>query len=283
MGHRAWLGLGLGAAAILVGVVILLPTILVRLHPPEVREPGEWRFTHRVAPVAGMTVTQRILTAEHEFTIVRSDDDVAQCTVDLSLGTVTSTRSPVDPTGPSTERAVRIRGWSGRYVDDPSRDPYVTFPYAAGARATITCTRQAIPPATLLTVAEAVRFEDARIRLPFTIRALPEGYRIYSVEEDTGRGTEVLSLSLQPVDRASIPSVVVRSGGDGPADRCLVEPTPGRSRSGQVCLSTRWSAEEAPGAQAVAQQSLDRVAERIEPAPDASDPATWFDAVDLPR
>jgi hypothetical protein len=283
MGHRAWLGVGLAAAALLVGVVILLPTVLVRLDPPEVREPGEWRFTHRVTPVAGMTVTQRILTADHEFTIVRSDDDVAQCTVDLSLGTVAPNPSPVDLNRPATERAVRIHGWTGRYVDDPTSDPYVTFPYAAGADATITCTRLAIPPATLLAVARAVRFEDARIRLPFTIRTLPAGYRIYSVEEDTGSGAEVLSLSLQPVDRASIPSVVVRSGGDGPADRCLGEPTPGRSRSGRLCLSTRWSAEDAPGAQAVAQQALDRVAERIEPAADPTDPATWFDAVDLPR
>jgi hypothetical protein len=269
--------------AILVGIVILLPIILVRLHPPEVRQPGEWRFTHRVGPVTGMTAIRRILTTDHEFTIVRSDADVAQCTVDLSRGTVDLTRDTVDPRTTVTARSVRIHGWSGRYVDDRSRDPSVAWEYAPGARATVTCTRQAISAATLLVVAEAVRFEDARIRLPFRIRTLPEGYRVYSVDEDTSTGTDVVSLSLQPVDRASIPSVVVRYGGDGTASRCLGDSTPGASRTGRVCLSTRWSAEEAPGAQAIAQQSLDQVAEQIEPAADPTDPTTWFDAVDLPR
>ncbi|HEY5787289.1 MAG TPA: hypothetical protein VIT65_21195 [Microlunatus sp.] len=283
MGHRARLGLGLGAAAIVVGVVILLPTIVVRLHPPDVREPGEWRFTHRVEPVAGMTVTRRILTTDHEFSIVRSDADVAQCTVDLTRGTVEVTRDTVDPRKTIAARSVRIHGWRGRYVDDRSLDPSVTWEYAPGARATVTCTRQAISAATLLVVAEAVRFEDARVRLPFTIRTLPEGYRIYSVDEDTSTGTDIVSLSLQPVDRASIPSVVVRYGGDGTASRCLGDSTPGVSRTGRVCLSTRWSAEEAPGAQAIAQRSLDQVAERIEPATDPTDPTTWFDAIDLPR
>ena len=283
MGHRAWLGLGLGAAAILVGVVILLPTVLVRLHPPEVRQPGEWRFTHRVEPFAGMTVTRRILTTDHEFTIVRSDADVAQCTVDLTRGTVEVTRGTGDPRTTVTTRSVRIHGLSGRYVDDRSQDPSVTWEYAPGARATVTCTRQSIPPATLLVVAEAVRFEDSRIRLPFRVRELPEGYRVYSLDEDTGSGTDVVSLSLQPVDRASIPSVVVRYGGGGAASRCLGDSTPGASRTSRVCLSTRWSAEDAPGAQATEQQSLDRVAERIVLAPELADRSTWFDAVDLPR
>ena len=84
MGRRGWLGVGLAAAAILVAAVILLPTIMVRLHPPDVRDPGEWRFSHRLEPVAGMTVTRRILTPDHEFTIVRADAEVAQCTVDLT-------------------------------------------------------------------------------------------------------------------------------------------------------------------------------------------------------
>ena len=276
MGRRGWLGVGLAAAAILVAAVILLPTIMVRLHPPDVRDPGEWRFSHRLEPVAGMTVTRRILTPDHEFTIVRADAEVAQCTVDL-------TQDGVDAPTTVTGRAVRIRGWSGRYVDDRSRDPYLTWEYAPGARVTVTCTRQLIAGATLLVVAEAVRFEDTRIRLPFRVRALPEGYRIYSLDEDTGSGTDVLSLSLQPVDRASIPSVVVRYGDDGAVSRCLGDSVPGTSRAGRVCLSTRWSAEESPGTQAIEQQSLDRVAERIEPVTDPRDPTTWFDAIDLPR
>ncbi len=282
MGHRAWLGLGLAAAAILVGVVILLPTVLVRLYPPELRQPGEWRFTHRLEPVAGMTVSRRILTTDHELTILRSDADVAQCTVDLTRATVDPADGPA-PIPPDTGRSVRIHGWSGRFVDEPSRDPYLTWDYAPEGRATVTCTRQAIPPSTLLVVAEAVRFEDARVRLPFTVSALPAGYRIYSLDADTSGGTEVVSLILQPVDRASIPSVVVRYGSAEAAERCLGDPAPGTSRAGRVCLSTRWSAEDAPGAQAIVQQSLDRVAQRIEPAPDPADPNSWFDAVDLPR
>ena len=178
---------------------------------------------------------------------------------------------------------MRIHGWSGRYVDDRSRDPSVTWEYAPGARATVTCTRQSIPPATLLVVAEAVRFEDSRIRLPFTLRALPEGYRIYSLDEDTGSGTDVVSLSLQPVDRASIPSVVVRYGGGGAVSRCLV--TPPRARVEPVGSASPRAGRPRthPGAQAIVQQSLDRVAERIVLAPELADRSTWFDAVDLPR
>ena len=86
MGRRGWLGLGLAAVAILVAAVILLPTIMVRLYPPDVREPGEWRFTHRVEPVEGLQVGQRILTADEEFTILQAEDEVAQCTVDADPG-----------------------------------------------------------------------------------------------------------------------------------------------------------------------------------------------------
>ena len=267
----ARLGLGLAVAAVVVTVAILLPTIVVRLQPPELREPGEWRFTHRVEPVAGMTVTRRILTTDQELTIVRSDEDVAQCTVDVTAG-------PVDPARDDRpDRSVWINWWRGRFVDQRSQDPYLTWEYAPQARATITCTRPEIPPATLLDVARAVRFRGAdQIRLPFTFSDLPQGYRIYSLEEDTTSGTAVLSVVLQPVDRASIPSIVVSYGSDAAADRCL-------GGDGGVCLTTRWSAEEAPGAQYVVQKSLDRVAERIELAPDPSDPTTWFDAEDLPR
>ena len=181
--------------------------------------------------------------------------------------------SPVDLNRPATERAVRIHGWTGRYVDDPTRDPYVRFPYAAGADATITCTRQAIPPATLLAVAEAVRFRDTRVPLPFTLRSLPDGYRIYSIDSDSR--SDIVSLTLQPVDRASIPSVVVRYGSDEAAHRCVGE-------AGQVCLSTRWSAEDAPGSQGIVRRSLDQVGARIVLAPEPADRSTWFDAIDLP-
>ena len=273
MGHRAWLGVGLAGAALLVGAVLLLPTILVRLNPPEVREPGEWRFTHRVAPVAGMTVTQRILTADHELTIVQSDDDVAQCTVDVTRDDSTP-GAAARRSRPVAQRAVRIHGWTGRYVDDRPQDPYLTWEYAPGARATVTCSRGPISPETLLDVAEAVRFRDTRVPLPFTLRAMPEGYRIYSIDSDSR--ADVVSLTLQPVDRASIPSVVVRYGTDEAAHRCLGE-------AGQVCLSTRWSAEDAPGTQGIVRRSLDQVGAQIVLAPDPADRSTWFDAVDLPR
>lgn len=267
----AWLGLGLVAAAFVVMVAILLPTIVVRLQPPELREPGEWRFTHRLEPVAGMTVIRRILTRDQELTIVRSDDDVAQCTVDLTPGRANPARDD------RSEKSVWINGWRGRSVDGRSQDPYVTWEYAPRARATVTCTRPEIPPATLLAVARAVRFRGAdRIRLPFTFAELPRGYRVYSLEEDTSSETAVLSVGLQPVDRASIPSVVVSYGSDDVADSCL-----GEAR--EVCLTTRWSAEEAPGAQQIVRQSLARVAEQIELAADPSDPTTWFDGADLPR
>jgi hypothetical protein len=279
-----------GAAVALVTVLLLLPTIIVRLQPPELREPGEWRFTHRLEPVPGMTVIRRILTADQELTILRSDADVAQCTVDLTRSTGDVTQGQEEPPRTTTARSVRIRGWTGRYVDGRSQDPYVTWGYAPGGRATVTCTRGAIPAATLLATAKAVHFEDAPIRLPFTFDALPEAYRIYSLDQDTSSRDDVLSVSLQPVDGASLPSIVVRYGSDEAAYRCLGDPHTGTTRarsttprSGRVCLTPRWSAEDAPGAGDIVRQSLDRVAERIELSADPADPRTWFDAIDLPR
>lgn len=273
MGRRGWLGVGLAAATILVAAVILLPTIMVRLYPPDVREPGEWRFSHRVEPVAGLQVGQRILTADEEFTILQAEDDVAQCTVELTRGDA-APAAAASGARPVAQRAVRIHGWTGSYVDDRLQDPYLLWEYAPGARATVTCTREAISPETLIDVAEAVRFRDSRIPLPFTLRAVPEGYRIYSIDSDDR--ADLVSLTLQPVDRASIPSVVVRYGSDEAAYRCLGE-------AGQVCLSTRWSAEDAPGTQSIVRRSLDQVGAQILLAPEPADRSTWFDAIDLPR
>ena len=256
----------------MVAAVLLLPTIMVRLYPPDAREPGEWRFTHRVEPVGGLQVGQRILTADEELTILQAEDEVAQCTValtrdDAAPGAAARSARPV------AQRAVRIHGRMGSYVDDRPQDPYLTWAYAPGARATVTCTRGAISPATLRDVADAVRFRDTRVLLPFTLRAVPEGYRIYSIDSDSR--SDIVSLTLQPVDRASIPSVVVRYGSDEAAHRCLGE-------TGQVCLSTRWSAEDAPGSQGIVRRSLDQVGARIVLAPEPADRSTWFDAIDLP-
>ena len=193
MGRRGWLGLGLAAVVILVTVVLLLPTIMARLHPPDVREPGEWRFTHRVEPVAGTAVGQRILTADEELTILQAEDEVAQCTVDAEPG---RRRRRVPRRGardrsPSARSA--IHGRIGSYVDDRPQDPYLTWAYAPGARATVTCTRGAISPATLRDVADGRALRRHPGPAPVHLRALPEGYRIYSIDSDSR--ADIVSLS----------------------------------------------------------------------------------------
>jgi hypothetical protein len=266
-----WLGLGFGLAALLLAGVLVLPSMVLRLVPPELRAPGEWRFTHRVEPVAGMVVTQRILTADEELTILNPDPagpDLAVCTVEVRFA-APEPASPLD-------RPVRIRAWRAVSVDESDSDPRVTWSYAAGRRASVYCSRDGISSSTLLAVAKAVRFTDSRVRLPFTFDSLPRDYQVYSIDEYTGHGSDIVSLGLQPIDRASIPSIAVRYGSSEAAHRCLGE-------AGQICLSVRWSAEEAFGAEATVRQSLDRVSDRIRPAPDLADRSTWFDAVDLPR
>jgi len=80
------------------------------------------------------------------------------------------------------------------------------------------------------------------------------------------------------VAELEVPSVIVSYGLSQAADHCV------RPREAQrVCLSSSWSAEDAPFASARANQTVDSIADRLELAADLADRSTWFDATDLPR
>jgi hypothetical protein len=279
--RRGWVGLGLVVAATVAAAAVLLPSVLLRVDPPEVRVPGEWRFTHHLRRSSGWSVDQRILNPDHEYTVVEAASGVEPTRCIVSLG-----GGPLSAGVRSRGRPERIAHWQGYYVERRFEEPRLTWEYAPGAVATVSCF-QDVAPATLVSVAEAVRFEDSRVRLPFMIGSLPTGYEVASIDE-RGAGTRV-GVTLQPTESMAVPSVIVWYGGDEPADRCVsadgsrrtggeIGPTGGPG----VCLTASWSAEEAPYALGRVQRALDQVQDRLRLAPDLTDRTTWFDALDLP-
>ena len=274
MGRRGWLGLGLAAVAILVAVVILLPTIMVRLYPPDVRAAGRvalhpprragrgdaGRPAH---PDGGRGVHHPPGRGRCRAVHRRTDPGWTPRRLPQRRS---ARRSPSAPSA--------IHGGPGRYVDDRSQDPYLTVGRTRpGARATVTCTREAISPETLLDVAEAVRFRDTRVPLPFTLRAVPEGYRIYSIDSDSRcRRRESHPATRRPgVDPVRRGALRQRRGR---------VPLPRRGRSGLPV--DPLVGRRRPGSQGIVRRSLDRVGARIVLAPEPADRSTWFDAIDLP-
>lgn len=287
---RRWIGAGVAALALSAAVVVALPTILLRLDPPAVRAEGTWRFSHLLEPVDGWSIRQRILTESLEMTILEGPetaDGPGQCTVVLSQepavdpGNRTADRAPDRTPG----RTVRVGAWRAAYEHTSGPDPSLTWEYAPGRTAEVTCVRATGWERALPALARAVRFEASAVRLPFTLDGLPTGYRIHSVEETWAGGSgadsvggdetdiDSVALGLQPLDGGSTPSVWIRWGDTATAQRLV----------GAVGLSTRWSSEEAPNTQSIITRSLDAVADRLRVVPDPSDRSGWFDATELPR
>jgi hypothetical protein len=272
--RRAAIGLGLGLAATAVAVVIMLPQLILRLDPPELREVGEWHFTHVVEPAdSSWAVVQRILEADREYTMVAIPDPggtTLTCVVTLTRGSL--------PDGvTSTAQPVRVRHRSGFYVDDPSDQPKIVWVYAEGALAGVSCYED-VPEATLLTVAEAVDFDDSRVRLPFLVDTLPTGFHISSIDERrSGAG---VAVTLTPEARSAMPSVTVWAGSENAGDRCLPAAA---TRAEKICLTSARTVQDAPYPPGRIQQAMDAVEATLRLAADPADRSTWFDAVDLPR
>ena len=152
--RRRLIGAGLLAGALVVTAAVVLPSLTVRLVPPDVREPGEWRFSHRVELADGWALEQRRLTRDTEQTVIRlptTNGDPGSCTVLL-----------VDRAEPVSRLAethpVTVRGREATYVDDPELDPYVFWSYADGRYAAVSCSRLVTPESLQLQVADAVVF-----------------------------------------------------------------------------------------------------------------------------
>ena len=283
-GHRRRLiGAGLLAGALVVTAAVVLPSLTVRLVPPDVREPGEWRFTHRVELADGWALEQRRLTHDTEQTVIRlptTNGDPGTCTV--LLADLAEPLSPLAETHPVT-----VRGRDASYVDDPELDPYLIWSYADGRYAAVSCSRLVTPESLQLQVADAVVFAGDRPRLPFTLTARPAGHRLQSISWSPGPTEEVV-LELAADDAFGAPGVWVGYGREQPADRCLgpadvqwTASTVG-PRPDEVCLTASWSTEDPAAVGVATAKALDEVAGLVRIADDPADPRSWFDAADLP-
>ncbi len=281
--RRRLVGAGLLVGALVVVGAVVGPTLASRLLPPDLREPGAWRFSHRIALADGWSIEQRLLTVDTEQTVIQlptTNGDPGSCTV-LLVHRV----GPVSPQAQS--HPVRVRGHDATYVDDPEIDPYVVWSYADSHDAVVSCSRLVTPESLQLQVADAVVFTGERMRLPFTLTARPAGYRLDSLSW-TGARSEQVVLTLVPEDPTA-PWVRVSSGGEEPADRCFV--TDGSVRSAQtvggrpdeVCLTAVTPTATSPDSSTDTTVALDEVSGLLRRASDPADPDTWFDATDLPR
>jgi hypothetical protein len=272
-------GAGLLAGALVVTAAIVLPSLAVRLVPPDVREPGEWRFSHEVELADGWVLEQRRLTRDTEQTVIRlptTNGDPGTCTVLLI--------HRVEPVSRLAEtHQVTVRGQDATYVDDPELDPYVVWSYATGRYAAVSCSRLVTAESLQLQVADAVVFAGDEPRLPFTLSARPPGYRLESISWTGPAAREVL-VELAPDDVSAAPTIVVSSGRPEPADRCFPADGTVRTartvvpRSDEICLTTSWSTQDP-----AAGRALDEVSGLLLRATDVTDPRTWFDADDLPH
>lgn len=270
--RRAAIGLGLVLAATAVAAMIMLPAIMIKLDPPELREVGEWRFTHVVEPADGWAVVQRILETDREYTVVAMPDaggTTVTCVVSLTRGSL-----PGEVT--NTGQPVRIGYRSGFYVVNPSDTPKIVWEYAEGASAGVSCFED-VPEATLLTIAEAVEFQDSRVRLPFLVATLPTGFHISSIDEQ--RSGAAVAVTLTPEARSGLPSVTVWAGSETAGDRCLLASA---TRAQKICLTSARTVQDAPYPTGRIRQAMDAVEATLRLAADPADRSTWFDAIMLP-
>lgn len=277
--RRRLVGAGLLVGALVVIGAVAGPTLAGRLLPPDLRDPGEWRFSHRVALADGWSIEQRLLTPDREQTVIQlptTNGDPGSCTVTL-------TEQP-DLVSPETEtHPVRVAGHDATYVDDPRADPAVVWSLADGHDVTVSCSRLVTAESLQLQVADAVVLDADRARVPFTLTARPAGYRIAMVSW-SGPGAREVLVELAPDDVSAAPTIVVSSGRPVPADRCF--PADGTVRTArtvvprpdEICLTASWSTRDP-----AAGRALDEVSGLLQRAADVTDPRTWFDADALPR
>lgn len=284
-GHRRRLvGVGLLVGALVVTGAVAGPTLAVRLLPPDLREPGEWRFSHRVALADGWSIEQRLLTADEERTVVQlptTNGDPGSCTVTLT--------GRLDPVPPDAEtHPVRVAGHDATYVDDPRTDPAVVWFPDDDHAVVVGCSRLVTAESLHLQVADAVVFDREPMGVPFTLTDRPEGYRIAMVSWFGPAGADV-AVELTPDDVVAAPSVLVTRGLPEPADRCLLADGAARSavtvvpRDDEICLRASWSTDGTTVAGRSTQRALDEISGLLRSAPDPADPSTWFAADDLPR
>ena len=274
----------LAALAFAVVAAVLLPTVVQSHLPVEVRPAGEWRYSHEVKLATGWKLLSRSIDPEVETTVQQvptSADDPADCTVLVRVAGVL-------PDLPSSQvDEATVRGRPAKIASRPGDTVNVYWAYAPGAWASVECdARVSVRRETMVGIAEAVRFHDARQALPYTLTALPEGYRIRTVGEtfaplygDVVWGPTVL---LEPPADSYWAAILV--GPDlaelgGVSSETIVSCLdPDRS----LCVSAFQMDDQVAPNRGMSRRTVATTLADLRPAADPGDRSTWFDATTLP-
>jgi hypothetical protein len=274
----------LAALALAVVAAVALPNLVLSHLPVEVRRAGEWRYSHEVKLATGWKLMSRSIDPEAETTIVQvpsGADDPADCTVLVRVASVLP-----DIPGSRVDAAT-VRGRPAKLATRPGNTVNVYWEYAPGAWASVECdSRVPVRRETMVGIAEAVRFRDVRQALPFTLTALPEGYRIRTVGEtfaplygDVVWGPTVL---LEPPADSYWAAILV--GPDlaelaGVSSQTIVSCLdPDRS----LCVSAFQMDDQVAPNRGMSRRAVATTLANLRAAADPSDRATWFDASTLP-
>lgn len=289
--RRSRVVLAVLAVVVLVTGASVLPGAL--RPEPYVRSHGEWVHGFTVAPSPAFSVEGRSLSAsEDALSLTRTGDSRTSCDV-----TVTTERERIPvPVG----RPVEVGHRPGRFLAPTDSDFGVLW-WAVGPRtaARVGCEVK-VEDATLLEIANLLRFRPEPLRVPFALRDLPAPDEVRTVFDYQGSvgviltpagqldgSTDTLYISVPDVFRTARvkpTSVVDIRGARGE----VVEGVDGQSvcwtADGQrICAGT--FPQDATGNQKDRLLArLVRTARLMELAPDLDDRATWFDAREaLPR
>ena len=252
--------------------------------PVEVRRAGEWRYSHEVKLATGWKLLSRSIDPEVETTVLQvpsGADDPADCTVLVRVAGVL-------PDLPSSRvDAATVRGRPAKIATRPGDTVNVYWEYAPGAWASVECdSRVPLRREAMVGIAEAVRFHDVRQALPYTLTALPEGYRIRTVGEtfaplygDVVWGPTVL---LEPPADSYWAAVIVGPDlaelGGVSSETTVSCLDPDRS----LCVSAFQMDDQVAPNRGMSRRTVATTLANLRPAADPSDRSTWFDASTLP-
>ena len=261
-----------------------LPSVVLSHLPVEVRRAGEWRYSHEVKLATGWKLLSRSIDPEVETTVLQvpsGADDPADCTVLVRVAGVLP-----DLPGSRVDDG-HGAGSAGEDRHPPGDTVNVYWEYAPGAWASVECDSQVpLRREAMVGIAEAVRFHDVRQALPYTLTALPEGYRIRTVGEtfaplygDVVWGPTVL---LEPPADSYWAAVIVGPDlaelGGVSAETTVSCLDPDRS----LCVSAFQMDDQVAPNRGMSRRTVATTLANLRPAADPSDRSTWFDASTLP-
>ncbi len=187
------------AAVVLVALAVAVPTVILPwLHPIPVRAAGDWAYGYRVEAPAGFQVSQRFLERDKDSTyLVEGPNEAAGCTIEAYVDR---------PTAPASSggTSVKVNGRPGRIYQSEEMDgKALTWLYAPGAEATVSCGERTDPEQLLQQIAANITFTTVPLILPFRLAAPPEGYEVTAVgalaELSTGEPGPGSALLLSPI------------------------------------------------------------------------------------